>query len=158
MTVGVRGVLHVLPIVVSRIEIVVKPRYDRALLGDPGLLVQIVAHARELDGVAMQMRKAARDHYAVVVMPRPLADTVARVDGGLARARLCAQVSTPCEVFRADGRGELLAMRVRACEAAEIAAVADRLAGHEEAHRMAARHTVLCRRHRRRGSGHDQEG
>ena len=63
-------------------------------------------------------------------------------------AGLRAEISMPDPAACADGFGESLAVRNRAGQSAEIAAVADRFAGDKECHRGAALETVLCESHR----------
>ena len=52
----------------------------------------------------------------------------------LAGPGLCAQVGVPGAIARAGSVRELLAVRVGAGQPAEIAAVADEVAGHEKTH------------------------
>jgi len=96
----------------------------------------------------MKMSDVAGDHDAIEVVPGTRADSIARVDGRLTGAGLRAEIGAPRPAAYTDGFGESLAVRIRAGQAAEIAAVADRLAGDEECHRGAALETVLCESHR----------
>ncbi len=86
------------------------------------------------DRVAVDLRDAAADELAVRVVPRAVADAVARVDGA---GTLRAQVGVPDDRRAAAGRGrQLLAVRVGAGEAAVVGAVALGDAGDEERHRL----------------------
>jgi hypothetical protein len=111
--------------------------------------VQVVAESRHFNCVPVQVGDIAGDHHAVEVVPGSLADPIARVDRGLAGARLRAEIGAPGAVARADGLGKLLAVRIGARQPAEIAPIADRLARDEERHRHAARHAVLRQGHGR---------
>ena len=104
-----------------------------ALLVERELLAERVADARLLDGVAVQHAAVGRDDLAAEVVPRTVADAIARADG--ARA-LRAQVGAPHGVALSGGLGQRLAVRVRAGEPAEIRAVALADAGHKERHRL----------------------
>src|SRR5690606_39825359 len=81
--------------------------------------------------VAVQLLDVLGDQLALRVVPRTRADAIPRVL--LARA----QVRAPGLVACADRFGERLAVRIRAREPAEVAAVAGIGARDEEAH-------VLC--------------
>ena len=107
--------------------VVVQAGYDLALLGQSRLLGQIVTESREFQRISVKVSDIAGDHYAIEVVPGPRADAVARVDRRLTRPRLRAEVGPPSPAARADGFGERLAVSVRAFQATEIAAVADRL-------------------------------
>jgi len=74
------------------------------------------------------------NHGALGVLPRAVADAIAGIDGGLAVRRLGADIGVPCLAAGAGGLGELLAVPVRAGEAAEVGALARPDAGDEEAH------------------------
>src|SRR3954467_9582716 len=101
------------------------------------LLEQVAAALRLHQRIAVQLAEVRRDDGVLrrpqlrerPVEPRPLADAIARVDGGLPGARLRAQVRVPRFAARADSRRELLAVRVGAREAAKVAALADADAG-----------------------------
>src|SRR5690606_39093103 len=99
---------------------------DLALLAESGLLGELV--------VAVQFGDVAGDGLALGVDPRPGADALAGVDGGLAVSRLRRQIGAPCFRARTGGLRQRLTMVVGAGEAAEVAAVADALTGDEEAH------------------------
>ena len=130
-----------------------------ALLGERELFAERVADARLLDGVAVQHAGVGRDDLAAEVVPRSVADAVARAHG--ARA-LRAEVGAPHGVAALSrGLGERLAVRVRAGEPAEIRAVALAHAGHKERHRLLllgrGRTRRLLGEHvGSRHSGHDQ--
>src|SRR5688572_29081652 len=85
------------------------------------LLADRVADARLLDGVAMQHALVGRDDLAPEVVPRPVANPVARAHGAGA---LRAEVGAPHGVTLSSSLGERLAVRVGAGEPAEIRAVA----------------------------------
>src|SRR5437764_640496 len=91
-----------------------------------GLLCQIV--------LTVQFVDILRDDDALGVLPRTLADPVARIDGGFAVGRLGAEIGVPSAAARAGRLGQLLAMPVGTFEAAEIGALANGGARHEEAH------------------------
>src|SRR5690606_8047614 len=97
-----------------------------ALLAERRFLAEIIV-------LAMQVLDALGDHHALGVEPRPAADPVARVHGLAALGRR-AEVCAPRLAAGADGLRELLAMRVRAFETAEVGAVAWTFARDEEAH------------------------
>jgi hypothetical protein len=73
------------------------------------------------------------DHSAFRVLPRALADAVFRIDGGLAVGGLGREISAPGLAARARCLRQGLAVMVGAGEPAEIAAIADAVAGQEEA-------------------------
>ena len=78
------------------------------------------------------------------VEPRPGADTVTRVDGGLSGTSLRAEIGVPGVTARADSRRKRLAVRVGARKSAKVSAFADTDAGDEKSHSS---------RSRRRGTG-----
>src|SRR5947207_12312826 len=88
-----------------------------ALLGQVGLLCQVV--------LAVQLVDIFRDDDALGVLPRPLADAVAGVDGGFAVGRLGAEIGVPRTAAGAGRLRQLLAMLVGAFEATEIGALAN---------------------------------
>src|SRR5215467_7683400 len=101
-------------------------------------LRNIVAEARGLDSVAVQVGHVAGDHLAAGVIPGAVADAVASVDGGLVARSLSAEISVPGFAGGAGSAGsfgELLAVRVGSGEAAEISAFARTHAGDKETHR-----------------------
>jgi len=95
----------------------------RALLGQSRLLSEHVC--------AMQFVEVARDECPLGIVPGPMADAVAGVDGR--RPGLRAQIGVPGARARSDRGGERLAARVGAREAAQVAALARAGAGDEEA-------------------------
>src|SRR5438067_4200094 len=97
---------------------------DVALLGQRGLLCQIV--------LTVQLVDILSDDDALGVLPRTLADPVARIDGGFAVGRLGAEIGVPGPAARAGRLRQLLAMPVGAVEAAEIGALTDAGARGEE--------------------------
>src|SRR5262245_28452906 len=57
----------------------------------------------EIDVVRVQVVQALRDHHALGVVPRALADAIARIDAGVAAGKGRAQVSAPIGERRAGG-------------------------------------------------------
>jgi hypothetical protein len=100
---------------------------DLALFGERGLLGEVVAGAVEVGDIL-------GDHDAFRILPRPLADAVARVHRRLTIGRLGRQIGAP-GFWRAKacGLGQALAVIVGAGEPAKIAAIADAVAGQEKA-------------------------
>src|SRR5438552_15101552 len=90
---------------------------DVALLGQRGLLCQIV--------LTVQFVDILRDDDALGVLPRTLADPVARIDGGFAVGRLGAELAMPSAAAGPSRLGQLLAMPVGTFAAAEIGALAN---------------------------------
>src|SRR5690606_34529182 len=109
-----------------------------ALLAQRLLLAEVVV-------LAMQIVDILGDHHALRVVPGAVADPVAGVHSSLAALGRRAEICAPRLVAGADRLGELLAMRVRAFEAAEICAVARTFTRNEEAH---VRICFLCSRAR----------
>ena len=128
------GGFGVIPVVVARIGIVIQTRHDLAFFRQPGQLIQIISLVRQFHCIAVEVRQILRDHFAIEVVPGTFADAVARVHCRLAGPRLRAQVSVPGAISSTCCRCERLAMCVSAGQSAEIAAVADGLAGHKEIH------------------------
>ncbi len=81
----------------------------------------------------MQIRQVRADKDAAGVIPRAVADAMAGEHAALVR-RLRAQVGAPGSAAGAGRRGELLAVGVRALEAAQIAAATHTHTGYEETH------------------------
>ena len=98
---------------------------DLALFAERGLLGEVVAGA-------VQIGDVLGDHRALGILPRSLADAVARIDGRLAVGGLRREVGAPGFAAGAGGLRQRLAVIVGAGEAAEIAAIADAVAGQEE--------------------------
>jgi hypothetical protein len=98
----------------------------RAVLGQCGLFGE---HVR-----AMQFVEVARDERSLGIVPGPMPDAVAGVDGGRSGDRLRAQIGVPGAPTRSNRRGEGLAVRIGAGEPAQIAALAGAGAGKEKAH------------------------
>jgi diguanylate cyclase (GGDEF)-like protein len=111
-TVGLRSRQHVVP--VRRIATAVD---DIAFLGKRGLFGQIVG--------AVQLGDILGDHDALRILPRSLADAVARIHGGCSIGGLGRKISAPGFGARAGRLRQGLAVIVGAGEAAEIAAIAD---------------------------------
>ena len=65
-----------------------------------------------------------------------MADAVAGIDGGRPGVRLRAEIGLPGAPARSNRRGERLAVRVGACEPAQVAALAGAGAGNEKAHAL----------------------
>jgi len=97
-----------------------------AFLGQRGHAVDTVQRVQFID--------VARDQASLETVPRPLADTIAGIDGRRITARGCAQISAPLFFASIRHRGELLAMLVGAGESAEIGTLAQTGAGHEKRH------------------------
>src|ERR1041384_842061 len=99
---------------------------DVALLGQRGLLCQIV--------LAMQFVDILGDNDALGILPRTLADAVARIDCGFAVGGLGAEIGMPGSAARAGRLRQLLTVLIGAVEPAEIGTLADWRARHTEAH------------------------
>src|SRR5436305_2074980 len=97
---------------------------DLALFAERSLLGEVVG--------AMQLAEILGDHHALGVLPRTLADAVARVLRGLAVGGLRRQIRAPGFRARARRLRQRLAIIVGARKAAEIAAIADAGAGDEK--------------------------
>src|SRR5580692_8454766 len=102
---------------VVAVRVVAAPVVDVALLRERGPLGQLVARAVEIGDVL-------GDHDALGILPRPLADAIARVRGARALGLLGREIGAPCLFTGACGLRELLAMAVGPSEPAEIAALA----------------------------------
>ena len=50
----------------------------------------------------MQMGKTTGDHYSVIVVPRPFADTITGIGSWLARPSLCTEVGSPRKISRTN--------------------------------------------------------
>src|SRR3954452_21143045 len=84
---------------------------DLALFAERGLFCQIVR--------TVQLGRVLGDHLALGVLPRTLADTVARILRGLAVGGLGGEISAPGLCTRAGGLRQLLAVIIGTREAAE---------------------------------------
>src|SRR5439155_10348245 len=118
--VRLRSRQHVVP--VGRVAATVD---DLSLLAQGALLGQAVG--------AVQLGDVLGDHDALGVLPWSLADAIARIHRGRTVGRLRREIGVP---GLATGSGRLrqrLAVIVGAGETAEIAAIADAVAGQEEA-------------------------
>src|SRR5882762_8022786 len=101
-----------------------------ALLGQTGNLTEIIAEAREIQGVTVQISKVIGDLLALGVVPGATADAVSGIDGVRA---LRAQVGV--ESLRASrGGGERLAELIGAGQATKVGPMAGTRAGDEKAH------------------------
>jgi hypothetical protein len=98
-----------------------------ALFGERGLLVQVVAGAVKVGDVP-------GDDDTLRVHPRTLADAILRVDRRGTAARARTEVGTPLSLSGPRRLRELLAIRVRPGQSAEVRALARIRAGHEERH------------------------
>ena len=114
---------------------------DLAALGQRRVHAQLVV-------VAVQIVDAVRDDFTLEILPRTVADAVARIDRRLAVGGLGAQIGAPGLSARAVALRQLLAMLIGALEAAEIGALAGPGADDEECHVRRLRQ--LWRRRRRR--------
>src|SRR5205807_3717927 len=93
-----------------------------AALGERGVGPELVA-------VAVQIVDAGGDDHALEVLPGTLADAVAGVDG-LGRVRhvgVGAEISVPGLAAGTGAGGELLALRIGAFEATQVAALVEAL-------------------------------
>src|SRR3954453_2526446 len=109
--VGLRSREHV--VAVRRVAAAID---DLALLAERGLLGEIV-------GRAVQVGDILGDHRALGVLPRPLADAVARVDGRLAVGGLRRKIGAPGFCAGTARLCKLLALRIGSLEATEIGAL-----------------------------------
>src|SRR5258707_13398854 len=94
---------------------------------------------------AVQVLDAGRDHHALGVLPRALADAVARIDGLDGRGLGAAEIGPPRLVAGACRGGERLAVGVGARKPAKIAALARTGAGDEERQTRRRRHLLRLR-------------
>src|SRR5262249_17999199 len=74
------------------------------------------------------------NHFALEVLPWPLADAIAGVDGLPTARSLGAQIGVPSLAARASPLRQRLAVTIRALEAAEVRAFAGTRAGDEKRH------------------------
>src|SRR4029453_7711988 len=96
---------------------VTTPIYRLALLIQRELLVDRVPVALD---VAVQVRDVEGNDGALRVVPRPVADALARVDPGLTGRGRCAEIGMPCPAARACRTSQRLTVLVGAGEAAEV--------------------------------------
>src|SRR6266446_7570736 len=94
---------------------------------------------------AVQILDAGRDHHALGVLPRALADAVASVGGLPGRGRGGTEIGPPRLAAGACGGGERLAVGIGARKPAKIAALARTGAGDEERHVRRLRHLLRLR-------------
>src|SRR5262245_8795089 len=120
--VGLRAGQHVVPI--GRVATAVD---HVALFTERGLLAELVVGA-------VQVVDVLRDHVPLGIPPGAGPDAVAGIDGLAAAARLRAQIGAPGLAAGSDRLRELLAMPVRALDAAEVGALAGAGAGEEKRH------------------------
>jgi hypothetical protein len=134
-------------VLVQRLSIrahIARSEHRRRLLRQRRGLAKVAAELCELDRVPVQMRDVPRNDASARVRPRARSDAVACVDGVRS---LCAQVSMPHVVSRSwltRRSGELLTVGVSTLETAEVGAIADGRAGHEEAHGRRRFRALLC--------------
>jgi hypothetical protein len=88
-----------------------------------------IANARLFQGVAMQFSDAAGNDLSALVVPRSIADAIARVDG---IGTLRAEIGMPRRVAAAGRGRQRLTMRVGPGETSKVAAPPESDAGHEE--------------------------
>ena len=112
---------------VVRIDAVSATADGRALLGECGRLGDLVRYRVEIID-------ACGDDDALGILPRALADAVARVDAGVASRCGRAQIGAPVGLGGSCRLGKGLAVGVGAGEAAEIGAITLADAGDEERH------------------------
>ena len=91
----------------------------------------------------VQVVDALGDHHALGVLPRPLADAVARVDAGVAARLGGAQVGAPVGAAPSPPPWRARCSARRRREAAEVGALARAGAGDEEGHGRSAAPTLL---------------
>src|SRR5687768_3352847 len=108
-------------------DVVLVARDRSALLGQRVLAAESV-------GIGMQIGPRLRDHPALRIHPRPLADAIARVDRRLAGRSGGAQIRAPRAVPGSRGRGKCLTLLIRAGESTEIGPVARAGARDEKTH------------------------
>src|SRR5215472_2334922 len=99
---------------------------DITLLGKRGLFGQIV--------LTMQVIDVLGDDDALVILPGPPADAIARIDRRMPVCRLRAEIGVPGMVARSSCLRQLLAEPVRTRQSAEIRSFARSGTGDEEAH------------------------
>jgi hypothetical protein len=121
-----------------------RPLTTATFLVERGGLADVVA--------VVQVGQVARDQLALGVEPGAGADAVACMDrrraggrGGRREGAGHAEVGAPGLAAGTGRRGQLLAMRVGAGQAAQVGALAAADAGDEEAHRAAGRTMVIAR-------------
>src|SRR5580698_2012891 len=115
---------------------------DLSMLVACGLFEQIATALRLDQRVSVKFGKVCRNDGVLrrpqlrerPVEPRPGADTVTRVDGGLSGTSLSAEISVPGVTTRADSRRKGLAVRVGARKSAQISAFTETHAGDEKGH------------------------
>src|SRR5262245_32928172 len=120
--VGLRTGQHVVPI--GRVATAVD---HIALFAERGLLAELVVGA-------MQVVDVLRDHVSLGIPPRAGPDAVAGIDGLAAAARLRTEIGAPGLAACSGRLRKLLAMSVRALDAAEVGALAGAGAGEEKRH------------------------
>ena len=130
---------------IVRVRRVAAAVHYHALFGKAVFLRQLVV-------VAVQIIHAGGHHDALGVLPRALADAVARIHGRLAVERLLTEVGVPGLAAHASRFGERSAMLVGALEPTERRTIAGADTGDEE------RHVLLRRGRRRRGGGEEGGG
>src|SRR5580692_12213164 len=120
---------------------------DLSMLVACGLLEQIAAALRLYERVSVKFGKVCRNDGVLrrpqlrerPVEPRPGADTVTRVDGGLSGTSLSAEIGVPGVTARADSRRKRLAVRVGARKSAKVSAFTETDAGDEKGHSSRSR-------------------
>src|ERR1700722_1971678 len=129
---------------------------DLSMLVACGLLEQIAAALRLYERVSVKFGKVCRNDGVLrlpqlrerPVEPRPVADTVTRVDGRLPGASLSAEIGVPSVTARTDSRGQRLAVPGGARQSAKVSAFTETDAGDEKGHSSR-------RRRRATGGGRD---
>ncbi len=120
---------------------------DLSMLVACGLFEQIAAALRLDERVSVKFGKVCRNDGVLrrpqlrerPVEPRPAADTVTRVDGGLSGTSLSAQIGVPGVTARAGRRRKRLAVRVGARKSAQVSAFTETDAGDEKGHSSRSR-------------------
>ncbi len=120
---------------------------DFSMLVACGLFEEIAAALRLDERVSVKFGKVRRNDRVLwrpqlrerPVEPRPGADTVTRVDGGLPRTSLSAEIGVPRVTVRAGSRGKRLAVRIGARQTAKVSAFTEANAGDEKGHSSRSR-------------------
>src|SRR5580704_6552924 len=120
---------------------------DLSMLVACGLFEQIAAALRLDERVSVKFGKVCRNDGVLrrpqlrerPVEPRPGADTVTRVDGGLSGTSLSAEIGAPGVTAPTDSRRKRLAVRVGARKSAKVSAFTETDAGDEKGHSSRSR-------------------
>src|SRR5262245_57656237 len=102
--------------------------------GDDGAALGQRRRHAELVVVAVEIVDVLGHHFALEVLPRPLADAITGVDGLRTARSLGAQIGAPGLAACARTLRQRLAVTIRALEPAEVRAFPGTGAGHEKGH------------------------